>query len=157
GAPPTGFRRPGGIVTEPSTDRSGPRASFGRRLLALLLDSILLGVVGAILVFLMGDVAGQGLNVLIGAGYFIALEGSPSGQTVGKRGLGIRVLDLDAGGPVGYGRAVIRYVGRFVSGIVFAVGYLWMLWDGQKQTWHDKMATTVVVPTSAYPVESWPG
>ena len=144
-------------MTEPSTDRSGPRASFGRRFLALLLDSVLLGVIGAILGLLVGDVAGQGLNVLIGAVYFIGLEGSPSGQTLGKRALGIRVLDFGAGGPVGYGRAVIRYVGRFVSGIVFALGYLWMLWDGQKQTWHDKMATTVVVPTSAYPVESWPG
>lgn len=112
---------------------------------------------GAILGLLVGEVAGQGLNVLIGAGYFIWLEGSPSGQTLGKRVLGIRVLDFDAGGPVGYGRAAIRYVGRFVSGIVFALGYLWMLWDGQKQTWHDKMATTVVVPTSAYPVGSWPG
>jgi hypothetical protein len=28
-----------------------------------------------------------------------------------------------------------------------------MLWDKEKQTWHDKLATTVVVPESAYPVE----
>ncbi len=144
-------------MTEPSTDRSGPRASFGRRFLALLIDSVVVGVVGTILVLLVGDVAGQGVNILIGAGYFIGLEGSPSGQTVGKRALGIRVVDLGTGDPVGYGRAVIRYVGRIVSGFVFALGYLWMLWDDQKQTWHDKMATTVVVPTSAYPVESWPG
>jgi hypothetical protein len=32
-----------------------------------------------------------------------------------------------------------------------------MLWDPNKQTWHDKMATSVVVPTSAYPVAAWPG
>jgi uncharacterized RDD family membrane protein YckC len=44
-----------------------------------------------------------------------------------------------------------------LSGIVCLLGYLWMLWDKEKQTWHDKLATTVVVPTSAYPVESWPG
>ncbi|HEV2069447.1 MAG TPA: RDD family protein [Acidimicrobiales bacterium] len=50
------------------------------------------------------------------------MEGSTSGQTVGKRALGIRILDFDAGGSVGYGRAVIRSVGRFVSGIVFALG-----------------------------------
>lgn len=144
-------------MTEPSTDRSGPRASFGRRLLALLIDSVVVGVVGTILILLVGDVAGQGVNILIGAAYFVWLEGSPSGQTVGKRALGIRVVDFGTGGPVGYGRAVIRYLGRIVSGFVFALGYLWMLWDDQKQTWHDKMATTVVVPTSAYPVESWPG
>jgi len=33
----------------------------------------------------------------------------------------------------------------------------WMLWDREKQTWHDKFANDVVVPESAYPVESWPG
>jgi uncharacterized RDD family membrane protein YckC len=32
-----------------------------------------------------------------------------------------------------------------------------MIWDKERQTWHDKLATTVVVPTSAYPVSSWPG
>lgn len=144
-------------MTEPSTHRVGPRAGFGQRLLAVLIDSIVLGVVGALLVLVLGDAAGQGLNIVLGAAYFIALEGSASGQTVGKRAMGIRVIDFDTGGPVGYGRAAIRYIGRFLSGIVFALGYLWMLWDQQKQTWHDKMATTVVVPTSAYPVESWPG
>jgi uncharacterized RDD family membrane protein YckC len=32
------------------------------------------------------------------------------------------------------------------------IGYLWMLYDPEKQTWHDKVAGTFVVPTSAYPV-----
>ena len=46
---------------------------------------------------------------------------------------------------------VIRYIGRIVSGIVIFLGYLWMIWDGEKQTWHDKMAGSVVVPTDSYP------
>ena len=37
------------------------------------------------------------------------------------------------------------------------LGYFWMLWDGEKQTWHDKLATTVVVPVAYYPVDKWPG
>jgi hypothetical protein len=32
-----------------------------------------------------------------------------------------------------------------------------MLWDAEKQTWHDKIAATVVVPTADYPVAAWPG
>jgi hypothetical protein len=32
-----------------------------------------------------------------------------------------------------------------------------MLWDSEKQTWHDKVANSVVVPVSAVPVERWPG
>ncbi len=39
-----------------------------------------------------------------------------------------------------------------MSAIVLLLGYLWMLWDKENQTWHDKMATSVVVPVSAYPV-----
>jgi uncharacterized RDD family membrane protein YckC len=35
-----------------------------------------------------------------------------------------------------------------VSAIVFLLGYLWMLWDPEKQTWHDKAAGSVVVPTA---------
>jgi len=31
-----------------------------------------------------------------------------------------------------------------------------MLWDPERQTWHDKFASSVVVPTSHYPVQSWP-
>ena len=77
-----------------------------------------------------------------------------TGQTIGKRMLGIRVYDFGgSGGPIGYGRAFIRWLGRIISGIPCYLGYLWMLWDKEKQTWHDKLATTVVVPESAYPVE----
>jgi hypothetical protein len=32
-----------------------------------------------------------------------------------------------------------------------------MLWDDEKQTFHDKFAGSVVVPTDSYPVSSWPG
>jgi uncharacterized RDD family membrane protein YckC len=37
---------------------------------------------------------------------------------------------------------------RFWSAFFFYIGYLWMLWDREKQTWHDKVARSVVVPVS---------
>jgi uncharacterized RDD family membrane protein YckC len=63
------------------------------------------------------------------------------------------VISFADGGPIGYGRAFVRWIGRFVSVIVFLLGYLWMLWDTERQTWHDKFANAVVVPTSAYPID----
>jgi uncharacterized RDD family membrane protein YckC len=33
------------------------------------------------------------------------------------------------------------------SHFVFLLGYSWMLWDSEKQTWHDKAANSVVVPS----------
>ena len=47
----------------------------------------------------------------------------------------------------------MRYFGRWVSAIPCLLGYFWMLWDKEKQTWHDKFATDVVVPVDAYPGE----
>jgi uncharacterized RDD family membrane protein YckC len=66
--------------------------------------------------------------------------------------LGIRVLGLDTGGSIGYGRAFLRWVMSIVSAIVLLIGYLWMLWDREKQCWHDKVANAVVVPVADYPL-----
>jgi uncharacterized RDD family membrane protein YckC len=78
------------------------------------------------------------------------------GQTIGKKLLSIRVIDFNSRGSIGYLRAFGRYLGRFLSSVVLLLGYLWMLWDKEKQTWHDKLVSRVVVPTDAYPVSSWP-
>ncbi len=136
----------------PAQGPSGPRASFGRRFVAYLIDVILIGIVGGVLVAIFGTEIGYGIDLLLGIAYFGYLEGGPKGQTLGKMALGIRVIDFSSGGPIGYGRGVVRYLGRIVSGIVCLLGYLWMLWDKEKQTWHDKIATTVVVPVQYYPV-----
>ena len=135
--------------------RQGPRAGFGTRLLASLVDGIIVGVISGLLGAILGN-AGRGLGVVVGLAYYIYLEGSPSGQTVGKKLLNIRVVNFNTGGELGFGGAALRYVGRILSAIPCLLGYFWMLWDGQKQTWHDKIATSVVVPTSSYPVSSWP-
>jgi uncharacterized RDD family membrane protein YckC len=60
------------------------------------------------------------------------------------------------GGSIGFGRAVLRYFARIISIIPCCLGYFWMLWDKERQTWHDKLISDVVVPVSAYPVSSWP-
>jgi uncharacterized RDD family membrane protein YckC len=130
----------------------GPRATFLQRLGAALIDGILIGVVVLILYAALKGV-GYALGILLSIGYVVYFEGGETGQTIGKRALGIRVYDFSGtGGPIGYGRAFIRWLGRIVSGIPCYLGYLWMIWDQEKQTWHDKLATTVVVPVSAYPV-----
>ncbi|HEV7888732.1 MAG TPA: RDD family protein [Acidimicrobiales bacterium] len=136
---------------------SGPRASFGERLIAGIIDGVILGVFGAVVSLIIGANAGRGLGVLIGFAYFGYLEGSLSGQTIGKRVMNIRVIDFQTGGQLGVGKALLRHLMRYVSACVCLVGFFWMLWDKERQTWHDKVAGAVVVPTSAYPVDAWPG
>jgi uncharacterized RDD family membrane protein YckC len=131
---------------------SGPRASFWQRFAAALIDGIIVGLTTEILIALLKGV-GYALGILIGIAYFTYLEGGPTGQTLGKRAMGIRVIDFNTGGPIGYSRGFIRYIGRIVSTVVIYIGYLWMIWDKEKQTWHDKFASDVVVPESAYPIK----
>jgi len=130
---------------------SGPRAGFWRRFAAALLDGILIGIIEAILIVAL-KTTGNALSLLVSLAYFTYLEGGLTGQTFGKRALGIRVISFDTGGPIGYGRGFIRWIGRILSSIPILLGYFWMLWDGEKQTWHDKLAGAVVVPVSSYPV-----
>jgi uncharacterized RDD family membrane protein YckC len=136
---------------------SGPRASFAQRLLGAFADVILVSIAGTLVNAVFNSRIAATVNFIVGIVYYVYLEGSPSGQTVGKRLANIRVIDFDSGGPIDRGRAAIRYFGRLLSGIVCFLGYFWMLWDSERQTWHDKLANSVVVPTSAYPVEDWPG
>ena len=134
----------------------GPRANIGPRFAADQVDVIIVGVV-ALIGYLISRPLGYVLWLGLGLVYFSYFEGSPSGQTPGKKVLGIRVVDFAAGGPIGFGRGVIRYLGKILAGIPCYLGFFWMLWDKEKQCWQDKIATTVVVPESAYPVEKWPG
>jgi uncharacterized RDD family membrane protein YckC len=155
GAPPgqePGYQ-PQPPVTHPGSGPSGPRAGFWTRFAALLLDSLLIAVV-AVVLFLILDVGIAYALTIVGAfAYYIVLLGGPNGQTLGKKALNIRVVDFDTGGPIGYGRATVReLVQFFLSGILY-LGYLWMLWDREKQTWHDKASRSVVVPVSAYPIQ----
>jgi uncharacterized RDD family membrane protein YckC len=132
-----------------------PRAGFWIRFGAAIVDGVILAIIQLVLILAIGN-AGQLLSIVIGLGYYIYLEGSGSGQTVGKRVAGIRVISAVNGGPIGYGAATGRYFARILSAIPLLLGYLWMLWDGNKQTWHDKLSGSVVVPVDAYPVGKWP-
>jgi uncharacterized RDD family membrane protein YckC len=145
-------------VTPPlaTSGPTGPRASFFRRLGASLIDGVMLVIVSLIFRVAVGQALGTVITILIGVAYLGFFEGSASGQTIGKRALGIRVIDYRTGGPIGYGRGVLRYFARWLSTIPCLLGYFWMLWDKERQTWHDKLISDVVVPTSAYPVASWP-
>jgi uncharacterized RDD family membrane protein YckC len=134
-----------------SSGPSGPRAGFWQRVGAAILDGLVLLVPSIILllIFKQGAVY-QLLSTVMSLAYFTYFEGGPTGQTVGKKALGIRVYDLRQGGPIGYGRGLLRQIGKYLSAIPLGLGYLWMLWDKEKQCWQDKIAGSVVVPADAY-------
>jgi uncharacterized RDD family membrane protein YckC len=67
----------------------------------------------------------------------------------GKRILGLRVLRERDGAKPGFGtgflRAIVPAVFGLLTALLWVLDKLWCIWDGRKQTWHDKIAGTVVV------------
>jgi uncharacterized RDD family membrane protein YckC len=130
----------------------GARAGFWRRFAAAFIDGLAVGIASGILKGIFGNGPGSGLGLVLSAVYFTAFIGAERGQTLGQMALGIRVLGLDNGASIGYGRAFVRWLVSIVSAIVLLLGYFWMLWDDEKQCWHDKAANDVVVPVQDYPL-----
>ncbi|HEU4621292.1 MAG TPA: RDD family protein [Burkholderiaceae bacterium] len=72
------------------------------------------------------------------------------GATPGKMLLGMRIVDANTFQPVSKGRLALRYLGYYISAVVFMLGYLWAAFDKRKQAWHDKIAGTVVIRDHDY-------
>lgn len=89
-----------------------------------------------------------GMAVLLNAAYFIYFHGA-TGQTPGKRMLGLRVVRAD-GEDMTFGTAFLRWVGYIISKLPFFLGFIWVAFDGRKQGWHDKIAGTYVIKTRVY-------
>lgn len=66
------------------------------------------------------------------------------GQTPGKLLMGVRI-SLVTGQPLTVRRALLRYLGYWLSAIPLGLGFLWVLADDRRQGWHDKLAGTYVV------------
>lgn len=112
------------------------RAGFGIRLAAILIDTILVGAVSG--------VTGTGSAFALFLGLYCTLLWFYRGTTVGGIVCGLKVVRLDAR-PVDFATAIVRALGAFLSMICVGLGFLWVIWDPEKQTWHDKIAGTTVI------------
>ncbi len=65
--------------------------------------------------------------------------------SLGQRATHIRIVDANTGAPVGAWRAIGRRLAWVLSYFICFLGFFWMLWDRRKQTFHDKIASTVVI------------
>jgi uncharacterized RDD family membrane protein YckC len=76
---------------------------------------------------------------------FLAYREGTTGQTPGKRIVGIRLLKEYDGSTMGFGLGFGRRLLHFLDAICCGIGYLWPLWDQKNQTFADKIVHTVVV------------
>ncbi|MFF5564232.1 RDD family protein [Streptomyces sp. NPDC012623] len=127
-------------------------AHWGLRVGGKLIDGLLYLV--PYVLFLYGANTSGGVTpilAVIGALGMLAIfvwqliqEGS-TGQTVGKKVVGIRLLRESDGQPIGAGMAFLRTLAHFLDNIACYLGWLWPLWDQKKQTFADKVCSTVVI------------
>ena len=128
------------------------KAGFWIRVVAFIIDSIIVGVVNSIIAAILSSstTGRSGIQTLLGIIYFTYFWSSSSpwpGQTVGDKLLSLRVIRTD-GSDLTIVQAFIRYVGLFISFIVIFIGVIWVAFDPNKQGWHDKIAGTYVIKTA---------
>jgi uncharacterized RDD family membrane protein YckC len=131
---------------------TGAKAGFWIRVVAFIIDSILIFVVNAIIAAILSSTSTgrSGIQTLLGIIYFTYFWSASSpwpGQTVGDKLLNLRVIRTD-GSDLTIVQAFIRYVGLVVSFLVIFIGVIWVAFDPNKQGWADKIAGTYVVKTA---------
>lgn len=125
----------------------GSPAEFWPRFGALMVDYCLLFVLWFAVLSIslaMGATALAILATFLGPGAYFVGFWATSGRTPGYRAAGLQMVRTDGTKP-GLGTAVVRYLATVLSLSSLCLGYFWMLWDGGRQTWHDKIAGTRVI------------
>lgn len=74
-----------------------------------------------------------------------AIRQGKKGQSLGKKVVGIKVVKNADGQVLGAGSGFLRWLMSYLLGNLCFINYLWPLWDNQKQTWHDKVVSSVVL------------
>ncbi|HRH82377.1 MAG TPA: RDD family protein [Thiobacillaceae bacterium] len=133
-------------------------ASLRRRLASLVYECFLLAalfmVVGFLVVGWLDPTASAGqrlafqLYLLLCAGLYFILTWHRGGQTLAMKTWRIRLVDGQGGCPA-LGRCVLRYVLAVAGLVAGGLGFLWALWDPQRQFLHDRLAGTLLVRSDA--------
>jgi uncharacterized RDD family membrane protein YckC len=138
-----------------------PPAGFWIRVLASLVDSLILGALLAVVLVPLSIVAVKKASTDAGAaaglltiGYLVSTAvslgytlffWSRSGATPGKKILRLKIVREDGVEPMGLGKALLRLLGYLLSSIVLGVGYLMVGFTQGKRGLHDMVAGTRVV------------
>jgi len=171
-APPGVYQQPYNNYAPAMGVMGTPKANFGQRFISYLIDGFIMGILFYIPIVIfgligagtadknrdvLGDVTDAGaatagglifagvlVGLILALAYYVILIAK--GQTLGNKAAGMKFVTAE-GTPPGFGKAFVRMlVQYFVSGI-FLIGYLWVFWDENQQTLHDKAAGIFAVPS----------
>jgi uncharacterized RDD family membrane protein YckC len=145
-----------------SVNGSDAPASAMARLLAGIVDAVILGSIGAAVLYFTLKVCGLQFSergilppvpfttflLLLGGGYFVLFTAA-GGQTIGKMATGIKVVSVHGESPwsarVPLADSVLRAAGYLVSLLPAGLGFLPALFGAERRAVHDRLADTRVV------------
>lgn len=158
--PPPGYPPPPQMSGGYQPIAVAPMGSYGGfwiRVVAYIIDFIVLAIIGGVLSAPLGINYGDpnslnspaartsnGIDLVLSFAYFTLLW-SYMGASIGQRLFGLHVVDATTGQPISFGKAALRWLGLILSFAVCAIGVIWVAFDSRKQGWMDKIAGTVVV------------
>ena len=130
---------------------------LGRRFAAIAYDSLLLAAVlfvatAALMPFSGGEAIRPGdvwytaYLVVLSFGYF-GWFWTHGGQTLGMRSWRLRLVGAGENG-VSWRQALVRFVGACFSWLAFGAGFVWLLVDTDRLTWHDRVSGTRIADVS---------
>ncbi len=153
GQQPPGYSQP---ASSPAYTGAGQLAEWPQRVLGAIVDwafAVVIVIVALILGAIFGAISSAlGLLVslllyIVAFGYLMLqmVKQGNTGQTIGKKIIGLKVINEGTGQPIGPGMSIARYFAHFVDSIICYIGWLFPLWDAKKQTIADKLIGTVVI------------
>ena len=153
------YGQPGYGYGQPPGQPQYPYASWLHRVGGYLVDVLVLlpayipYFIGLSMTDAEGNPTGAGLTlVILGALAILAIaiwnvliRQGRTGWSVGKQAVGIRLLAEQTGQPIGAGRSFLRQLTHILDSLACYLGWLWPIWDQKRQTFADKIMSTVVI------------
>ena len=151
---------PGGYVADqPGYYMGRVLANWPQRVGAYLIDYLIAAVPAFLAVLLFsgtnpGESSNAGAGIvafllyLVSLGVWIynrAIQQGRTGQSWGKQVLNLRLVRMADGQPMGGGMAFVRDLAHILDALPCYIGYLFPIWDARRQTFSDKIMSTVVL------------
>ena len=119
-------------------------APFWKRAVAGIIDGMILIAARSLVKASFGNTMDDIFSSVLSFGYapFMVYQYQ---ATLGKMAMGTKIVSED-GKKLQIFQVLLReWVGKFISALFLLLGFLWALFDAKRQTWHDKIAGTLVV------------
>lgn len=143
------IRRDNSMVSMDSPLTNSPPSNY-RRFAAIVYDTVALAAIWffatlIVIVILQGQAIAPGnpffmLYLLIAAYAYFGWCWTRGGQTLGMKAWNITLVAADAGQPIGWSHATLRFGAAIISWSAFGLGFLAIAYDRDRRSWHDRIS-----------------